>query len=160
MLPSFPPYRSLSVAPVVAAILALAALLLAGVGPAHASESVLVNANADGDTPLAGGTVRASACARHGVGAGAALRQTNGTLEEPTNEAGVTLLEFKRLPRCLIVDVAGGQANGARLPGSFRAEARNHTGDITTVLVTPVSTLTYDAQREHPGLTRGGANVS
>ena len=110
-------------APVVAAILALAALLLAGVGPAHASESVLVNANADGDTPLAGGTVRASACARHGVGAGAALRQTNGTLEEPTNAAGVTLLQFKRLPRCLIVDVAGGQANGARLPGSFRAEA-------------------------------------
>ena len=157
MLPSFPPYRSLSVAPVVAAILALAALLLAGVAPAHASESVLVNANADGDTPLAGGTVRASACARRGVGAGAALRQTNGTLEEPTNEAGVTLLEFKRLPRCLIVDVAGGRANGATLPGSFRAEARNHSGAVMSVLVTPVSTLTYAARREHPGLTRGGA---
>ena len=157
MLPSFPPYRSLSVAPVVAAILALAALLLAGVGPAHASESVLVNANADGDTPLAGGTVRASACARHGVGAGAALRQTNGTLEEPTNAAGVTLLQFKRLPRCLIVDVAGGQANGARLPGSFRAEAHNHSGGVMSVLVTPVSTLTYAARREHPSLNPGGA---
>ena len=138
-------------------MVALAVVLLAGVAPAHAAESVLVNANADGDTPLAGGTVRASACARRGVGAGAALRQTNGTLEEPTNEAGATLLEFKRLPRCLIVDVAGGQANGATLPGSLRAEARNHTGDITTVLVTPVSTLTYAARRQHPGLTRGGA---
>jgi hypothetical protein len=142
---------------VVAAILALAALLLAGVGPAHASESVLVNANADGDTPLAGGTVRASACARHGVGAGAALRQTNRTLEEPTNAAGVTLLQFKRLPRCLIVDVAGGQANGARLPGSFRAEAHNHSGGVMSVLVTPVSTLTYAARREHPSLNPGGA---
>ena len=141
----------------VGAVVALAVVLLAGVAPAHAAESVLVNANADGDTPLAGGTVRASACARRGVGAGAALRQTNGTLEEPTNEAGATLLEFKRLPRCLIVDVAGGQANGATLPGSLRAEARNHTGDITTVLVTPVSTLTYAARRQHPGLTRGGA---
>src|SRR5262249_35945103 len=113
-------------------------------------------------TPLAGGMVRASACARHGVAAGAALRQTNGTLEERTNEAGVTLLEFKRLPRCLIVDVAGGQANGARLPGSFRAQASNQSGPnqsgtIMSVLVTPVSTLTYDAQRAHPGLTRRSA---
>ena len=138
-------------------MVALAVVLLAGVAPARAAESVLVNANADGDTPLAGGAVRASACARRGGGAGAALRQTNGTLEEPTNEAGATLLEFKRLPRCLIVDVAGGRANGATLPGSFRAEARNHSGAVMSVLVTPVSTLTYVARREHPGLTRGGA---
>jgi hypothetical protein len=156
-MPFFSLHRRSSVATVVGAVVALAAVLLAGVAPAHAAESVLVNANADGDTPLAGGTVRASACARPGVGAGAALRQTNGTLEEPTNAAGATLLEFKRLPRCLIVDVAGGQANGATLPGSFRAEARNHSGAVMSVLVTPVTTLTYAARRQHPGLTRGGA---
>jgi len=138
-------------------VLAVAGLLLAGAGSARAAESVLVNANADGDTPLAGGTVRASACARHGLSTGAALRQTNGTVKEPTNEAGVTLLQFKRLPHCLIVDVAGGQANGATLPGSFRAEASNHSGAVMSVLVTPVSTLTYDARREHPGLTSRGA---
>jgi hypothetical protein len=156
-MPFFSLHRRSSVATVVGAVVALAAVLLAGVAPAHAAESVLVNANADGDTPLAGGTVRASACARPGVGAGAALRQTNGTLEEPTNAAGATLLEFKRLPRCLIVDVAGGQANGATLPGSFRAEARNHSGAVMSVLVTPVTTLTYAARRQHPGLSRGGA---
>jgi hypothetical protein len=156
-MPFFSLHRRSSVATVVGAVVALAAVLLAGVAPAHAAESVLVNANADGDTPLAGGTVRASACARPGVGAGAALRQTNGTLEEPTNAAGATLLEFKRLPRCLIVDVAGGQANGATLPGSFRAEVRNHSGAVMSVLVTPVTTLTYAARRQHPGLSRGGA---
>jgi hypothetical protein len=156
-MPFFSLHRRSSVATVVGAVVALAAVLLAGVAPAHAAESVLVNANADGDTPLAGGTVRASACARPGAGAGAALRQTNGTLEEPTNAAGATLLEFKRLPRCLIVDVAGGQANGATLPGSFRAEARNHSGAVMSVLVTPVTTLTYAARRQHPGLSRGGA---
>ena len=75
-------------ATVVGAVVALAVVLLAGVAPAHAAESVLVNANADGDTPLAGGAVRASACARRGVGAGAALRQTNGTLEEATTRLG------------------------------------------------------------------------
>jgi hypothetical protein len=57
----------------------------------------------------------------------------------------------------LIVDVAGGQANGATLPGSFRAEARNHSGAVMSVLVTPVTTLTYAARRQHPGLSRGGA---
>ena len=31
----------------------------------------------------------------------------------------------------------------------------NHSGGVMSVLVTPVSTLTYAARREHPGLNQG-----
>jgi len=142
---------------VVAVVLAVVVVLLAGAAPARATESVLVNVNADGDTPIAGGVVSASGCARGGDGradaVGSPLRQSTGQLAEPTNAAGVALLQFDRLPRCLIVDAAGGQANGGTLHDSFRAEAHNETGDLMNVFVTPVSTLTYDAMRERPDLS-------
>lgn len=142
---------------IVAVLLALVGVLLAGAGPAWATESVLVNANADGDTPIAGGVVSVSRCARpagrRGVAVGAPLRQSTGVLAEPTNAAGVALLDFKRLPGCYLVGVSGGQANGATLQGSFRAEARNESGEVMNVFATPVSTLTYDLLHEHPGMS-------
>src|SRR4029079_11990165 len=142
---------------VVVVVLAVVVVLLAGAAPARATESVLVNVNADGDTPIGGAVVSASGCARGGDGradaVGSPLRQSTGQLAEPTNAAGVALLQFDRLPRCLIVDAAGGQANGGTLHDSFRAEAHNETGDLMNVFVTPVSTLTHDAMRERPDLS-------
>jgi hypothetical protein len=83
---------------------------------ARSSESVLVDANADGDTPISGGLIHVYRCARpasrRGVVAGASLRQSNGARSERTNSAGVALLGFERLPSCFIVNVAGGRANG------------------------------------------------
>ena len=73
---------------VVAAVFTVAAASL-GVAPARAarsSESVLVDANADGDTPISGGLVHVYRCAhptsRRGVVAGASLRQSSGARAE------------------------------------------------------------------------------
>jgi hypothetical protein len=59
----------------------------------------------------------------------------------------VWLLGFERLPSCFIVNVAGGRANGRTVRGSFRAQARNQSDQIMSVLVTPMSTLTYAVRR-------------
>ena len=144
---------------VVTAVFAVAGASL-GVAPAFAarsSESVLVHANADGDTPISGGLIHVHRCARptsrRGVGAGASLRQANRARAERTNSAGVAHLGFDRLPSCLIVRVAGGRAHGRKVRGSFRAEWRNDSDRIMSVLVTPVSTLTYAVRRAHPGMS-------
>jgi hypothetical protein len=146
------------------ALVVAAAFLVAGaslgVAPALAarsSESVLVDANADGDTPIAGGLIHVDRCARptsrRGVVAGASLRQSNGARAERTNSAGVALLKFDRLPSCFIVSVSGGRANGRTVRGSLRTEARNQSDQIMSVLVTPVSTLTYALRRAQPGMS-------
>lgn len=69
----------------------------------------------------------------------------------------MALVSLGRLSSCLIVDVSGGRANGRTLRGSFRAEAHNTPGQIMSVLVTPVSTLTYDERQEHPGMSTARA---
>jgi len=88
---------------VVAVVLAVVVALLAGAAPARATESVLVNVNADGDTPIAGGVVSASGCARGGDGradaVGSPLRQSTGQLAEPTNAAGVARIVEGILPK-------------------------------------------------------------
>ena len=136
-------------------------LAVAPARAARSSEDVLVDANADGDTPISGGLVQVYRCARptsrRGVVAGASLRRASGVRAKRTNSAGVALVNFGRLPSCLIVDVSGGRANGRKLRGSFRAEAHNTPGQIMSVLVTPVSTLTYDERREHPGMSTARA---
>ena len=120
-----------------------------------------MDANADGDTPISGGLVQVYRCARQtsrrGVVAGASLRRASGVRAKRTNSAGVALVNFGRLPSCLIVDVSGGRANGRTLRGSFRAEAHNTPGQIMSVLVTPVSTLTYDERQQHPGMSTARA---
>ena len=119
-----------------------------------------MNANADGDTPIAGGVVSVSRCAHPAVGAAsppvppAPIHRRAGRAHQ---RGGVALLDFKRLPGCYLVGVSGGQGNGATLHGAFRAEAHNLSGKVMTVLVTPVSTLTYDLLHEHPGMSRGRA---
>src|SRR4051794_1952815 len=64
-------------------IIATAALALSA-APAHAAEYVLVDANADGDTPVAGGVVRVAGC--HGRRLSAPIRRTART--------GAALLKF------------------------------------------------------------------
>ena len=80
-----------------------------------------MNANADGDTPIDGGGVSVFRCAARPVGAASPsvhpMRRSTGALAEPTNDAGVALLDFDRLPDCYLVGVSGGQANGATLQG-------------------------------------------
>ena len=138
------------------ALVVSAAVAAAWASPALAapsSESVLVDAQADGDTPITGGLIHVSPCARPG----ASLRQSNGARAERTNSRGVALLDFQRLPSCFVVSVSGGRVDGRSVPGAFRAEAHNQSGQIISVLVTPVSTLTYSVRRAHPGMSRAGA---
>ena len=94
---------------------------------------------------------------RRGVVAGASLRQTNGARAERTNSAGAALLDFDRLPSCFIVSVTGGRVNGRAVRGSFHAEAWNEGDQIMSVLVTPVSTLTYAVRRARPGMSTARA---
>ena len=140
--------RAASALAVAAAALACAAPVAAGAG----TERVLVNANADGDTPVAGGTVRAYRCDRDPrmLPTGRPLRQRNGARAERTPATGVTLLAFARLPRCFVVSVSGGRAGGGALDGTFVGEGRNGPGTIENVPVTPVSTL---VQAEPPRLS-------
>jgi hypothetical protein len=155
--------RRTACALVLAAVFAVAGVS-PGVAPALAvrsSESVLVNANADGDTPISGGLIHVDRCvrpaSRRGVVAGASLRQSNGARSERTNSNGVALLNFDRLPSCFIVSVSGGRTGGRTLGGSFRAEARDQSDQIMSVLVTPVSTLTYAVRRANPGMSAARA---
>jgi hypothetical protein len=121
------------------AALALLAPVAAGAG----TEYVLVNANADGDTPVAGGMARVHRCDRDAriAPVGRPLRQRDGSLGERTYRTGVTMLEFRRLPRCFVVSVTGGRADGRALDGSFVGEGRNGPARIENVPVTPISTL-------------------
>ena len=144
---------------VAAAVFAVAGASL-GVAPALAArspESVLVDAHADGDTPISGGLIRAYRCAgpasRRGVGSRASLRHANGAQAERTNSAGAALLDFDRLPRCLVVSVTGGRVNGRTVRGSFHARVWNESDQIMSVLVTPVSTLTHAVRRARPGMS-------
>jgi hypothetical protein len=148
---------------VAAAVFAVAGASL-GVAPAHAarsSESVLVDANADGDTPISRGLVRVYRCerptSRRRAVVGAALRQSSGVRAERTNAAGAALLDFDRLPSCFIVRVSGGRANGRTVRGSFLARERNQSDLLMSVLVSPVSTLTYAVRRAHPGMSTARA---
>ena len=142
---------------VAAAMLAMAALAI-GAAPAGAAaaqpEYVLVNANADGDTPVSGGLVRVHRC-RPGVGtvaSGRPLRQRNGSLGERTPPTGVTLLEFAQLPHCYVVSVTGGRAGARRLDGSFISATRNGSGRLENVSVTPISTLVHRYMQVRPGV--------
>jgi hypothetical protein len=94
-------WRRVTCALGVAAVLAVAGVVGAGVASARAassSESLLINANADGDTPISGGAVRVYPCVRRegqrGVAPGEPLRQSGGARVERTNSAGVALLDF------------------------------------------------------------------
>ena len=155
--------RLIACALVLTAVFAVAGASLS-VAPAFAarsSESVLVDANADGDTPISGGLIHAYRCARpasrRGVVAGASLRQVNGVRAERTNSAGAAHLGFERLPSCFVVSVTGGRAHGRKVRGSFRAQARNQGDQIMSVLVTPRSTLTYAVRRARPGMSTARA---
>jgi hypothetical protein len=127
--------------PLASAIAALALLAPAAAGAG--TEYVLVNANADGDTPVAGGIARVHRCDDDAgvLPTGRALRQRNGARGERTPRSGVTLLAFARLPRCFMVTVTGGRAGGRPLGGTFAGEGRNGRTRIANVPVTPVSTL-------------------
>jgi hypothetical protein len=81
---------------------------------------------------------------------GRPLRQRDGSLGERTYRTGVTMLEFRRLPRCFVVSVTGGRAEGRTLDGSFVGEGRNGRARIENVPVTPISTL---VQAEPPGMS-------
>ena len=89
-----------------------------------------MNANADGDTPVAGGTVRAYRCDRDPrmLPTGRPLRQRNGARAERTPGTGVTLLAFARLPRCFVVSVSGGRAGGRRAGRDVRRRGSERAG--------------------------------
>jgi hypothetical protein len=113
----------------------------------------MVVAGADGDTPVSGGLVRVRGCA----GQAGLLRQVGGVRAERTNKRGFALLDFKRLPGCIVVTVTGGTVKGRALRGEFKAEARDQRGRIMSVLVTPISTLTYGVKQARPRLSTAAA---
>ena len=97
---------------------------------------------ADGDTDVAGGTVRVfagrPAARARASRSGRALAQTNGRRADRTYRSGVTLLAFRRLPREFVVEVTGGRADGRRVPGGLRAAVRSYrSGDV--IYVNPVT---------------------
>jgi hypothetical protein len=106
---------------------------------------VAVWALADGDTPLAGARVRI-------LKGGAVLRQDNGTRRERTSQAGVSLLDLRRVPRRFTVEVVPRR----RLGGSLRAVVR-HSRSGAVVHVNPVTTLVADVLAAH---RRRGRSVS
>ena len=138
------------------ALLATAATTTAIFGTAAAPASagdrttqyLFVDANADGDTRVSGGSVRVSRC-----GANVPLRQRDGSRGERTPKTGVTLLEFDRLPACYDVVVTGGRAGGRPLGGSFVSRNSNAKGQLENVAVTPVSTLVSRLRKAHPKMT-------
>ena len=119
---------------------------------------------ADGDTDVAGATVRVFAgppAARGGASrSGRALAQTNGRRADRTYRSGVALLAFRRLPSEFVVEVRGGRANGRRVPGTLRAAVRGYrSGDV--IYVNPVTTMmaAYRAAVERGSLDRSYAGA-
>jgi hypothetical protein len=125
------------------------------VAPASAGDRttqyLLVNANADGDTPVSGALVRANRCG--GDKRDVPLRQRDGSRGERTPKTGVTLLEVARLPACYDVVVTGGRAGGRPLGGSFVSRNTNAKGQLENVAVTPVSTLVHRFRTAHPKMS-------
>jgi hypothetical protein len=119
---------------------------------------------ADGDTPVAGATVRVFAGGPAGRGGASrsrrALAQTNGRRGDRTYRSGVTLLAFRRLPREFVVEVRGGRAGRRSVPGTLRAAVRGYrSGDV--IYVNPVTTMmaAYRAAVERGSLDRSYAGA-
>jgi hypothetical protein len=140
---------------VLVGVLAFGLCARADAGAARDKPTVLaVWGLADGDTDVAGGTVRVFA-GRPADRGGAALAQTNGRRADRTHRSGVALLAFRRLPPEFVVEVRGGRADGRRVPGRLRAAVRGYrSGDV--IHVNPVTTMmaAYGAAVERGALDR------
>jgi hypothetical protein len=112
----------------------------------------------DGDTPVSGARVRVYA-AGPGDHGRRSLRQLGGARLARTQESGIAMLEFDRLPRSFTVVVSGGRAEGRLLRGSLSAQVRAYRSG-TVVHVTPVTTLVERWRRDDPGVNRARARVS